>query len=58
MRQNAFVQSDCRILQGAISQEKSERPRRFFVCKLPPKFPTQEYYCVGMGDQACLEYLK
>ena len=56
--QNAFGQSDCRILQSAISQEKSERPSRFFVCKLTPKFPTRKYYCVGMGDQACLKYLK
>ena len=58
MCQKAFGQSDCRILQSAISQEKSERPRRFFACKLPPKFPTRKYYCVGMGDRACLKYLK
>ena len=38
MCQNAFGQSDCRILQSAISQEKSERPSRFFVCKLTPNF--------------------
>ena len=58
MCQNAFGQSDCRILQSAISQEKSERPSRFFVCKLTPKFPARKYYCVDMGDQACLKYLK
>ena len=58
MCQNAFGQSDCRIPQSGISQEKSERPSRFFVCKLTPKFPTRKYYCVGMGDQACLKYLK
>ena len=38
--------------------KKKVRPRRFFVCKLPPKFPTWKYYCVGMGDLACLKYLK
>ena len=48
MCQNAFGQSDCRILQGAISQEKSET-KKIFVCKLPPKFPTRKYYCVGNG---------
>ena len=58
MCQNAFGQSDCRILQSAISQEKSERPSRFFVCKLTLKFSTRKYYSVGMGDQACLKYLK
>ena len=58
MCQNAFGQSDCRILQSAISQEKSESPGRFFVFKLTPKFPTRKYYCVGMGDQACLKYQK
>ena len=58
MCQNAFGQSDCRILQSAISQEKSERPSRFFECKLTHKFPTRKYYCAGMGDQACLKYLK
>ena len=41
-----------------ISQEKSERPSRFFVCKLTPTFPTRKYYCVGMGELACLKYLK
>ena len=51
MWQNAFGQSDCRIHQSAISQEKSERPSRFFVCKLTSKFPTRKYYCVDMGDQ-------
>ena len=56
--QNAFGQSDCRILQSAISQEKSERPSRFFECKLTQKFSTRKYYCAGMGDQACLKYLK
>ena len=45
MCQNAFGQSDCRILQSAISQEKSERPSRFFECKLTQKFPTRKYYC-------------
>ena len=58
MCQNAFGQSDWRILQSTISQEKSERPRRLFVCKLLLKFPTTKYYCVGMGDQGCLKYLK
>ena len=58
MCQNAFVQSDCRILQSAISQEKSERPSGLFECKLTQKFPTRKYYCAGMGDQACLKYLK
>ena len=58
MCQNAFGQSDCRILQSAISQEKSERPSRFFERKLTQKFPTKKYYCAGMGDQACLKYLK
>ena len=58
MCQNAFDQSDCRILQSAISQEKSDRPSRFFACKLIPKFRTRKYYCVGMGDQACPKYLK
>ena len=58
MCQNAFGQSDCRILQSAISQEKSERPSGFFVCKLTLKFPTKKYDCVGMGDQACPKYLK
>ena len=56
--QNTFDQSDCRILQGSISQEESERPSRFFVCKLTPKLPTRKYYCVDMGDQASLKYLK
>ena len=58
MCQNAFGQSDCRILQSAISQEKSERPSRFFECKLTQKFPTRKYSCPGMGAQACLKYLK
>ena len=58
MCQNAFDQSNCRILQSAISQEKSERPSRFFEYKLTQKFPTRKYYCAGMGDQACLKYLK
>ena len=58
MCQNDFGQSDCRILQSTLSQEKSERPGRFFVCKLTPKFPTRKYYYVGMGDQASLKYLK
>ena len=58
MCQNAFGQSDCRILQSAISQEKSERPSRFFACKLTPKFPTRKYYFVGMGDQTSLKCLK
>ena len=58
MCQNAFGQSDCRILQSAVSQEKIERPSKFSVCKLTPKFPTRKYYCVGMGDQANLNYLK
>ena len=58
MCQNAFGQSDCRILQSAISQEKSERPSRFFECKLTQNFPKRKYYCAGMGDQACLKYLK
>ena len=58
MCENAFGQSDCRILQNAISQEKSERPSRFFVRKLTLKFPTRKYDCVGMGDQAWPKYLK
>ena len=53
-----FGQSDCRILQSAISQEKLERPSLFFVCKLTSKFPRRKYYCVSMVDQACLKYLK
>ena len=52
MCQNVFGQSDYRILQSAISQEKS------FVCKLTSTFPTRKYYCVDMGDHACLKYLK
>ena len=56
--QNTFGQSDCRILQSAISQEKSERPSRFFACKLTQKFPTRKCFFAGMGDQACLKYLK
>ena len=55
---NAFGQSDCRILQSALSQEKSERQSRFFECKLTQRFPTRKYYCAGMGDQACLKCLK
>ena len=55
MCQNAFGQSDCRILQSAISQEKSERPSK---CRLTPNFPTRKYYCAGIGDQACPKYLK
>ena len=58
MCQNAFGQSDCRILQSTVSQEKSERPSRIFVYKLTPKFPTRKYYCVGMGHQACPNYVK
>ena len=58
MCQNAFGQSDCTILQNVISQEKTERRSRFFVCKLAPKFPKRKYYCVAMGDQACPKYLK
>ena len=58
MCQNAFGQSDCRILQNAISQEKSERSNRVSVCKLTPNFATRKYYCVGTGDHACPKYLK
>ena len=58
MCQNAFGQSDCRILQSAISQEKSERPSRLFVFKLTPNFPIRKYYFVGMVDQACRKFLK
>ena len=38
-------------------KKKSERPSRFFECKLTQKFPTRKYYCPGMGDQAYLKYL-
>ena len=45
-------------ISSTISQEKSERPSIFFVCKLTPKFRTRKDYCLGMGDQACPKYLK
>ena len=52
MYQKVFGQSDCKILQSAISQEKRERPSRFFECNFTPEFPPRKHYCVGMGDQA------